>query len=141
MSKQPEWKPLCTTDYSRVEVDQTGHYDPEMEVAQDIDGEVFEVFRFPLERFQLIKTCLVPYQFDVTWFRPARAYKAWFQDDLSKVADFVGTSYETLLEAFCSSEIHVRAWAWESVGSYHGFTNLDQYPLTLTQDELNERWA
>lgn len=35
---------------------------------------------------------------------------------------------DELREAFCSEDASVRARAYESIGSYHGFDNLGHYP-------------
>lgn len=51
------------------------------------------------------------------------------------------TEYDNLIEALCSQSVHDRAWAYETIGGYHGLENFDSYPLTLTEGELNERWS
>jgi hypothetical protein len=36
---QPVWKTIMSTDYSRVMIDTTGAYAPQMEVAQEYETE------------------------------------------------------------------------------------------------------
>lgn len=60
--------------------------------------------------------------------------------DLSSVADSVGSTREELIDGLTSSDVGGRAWAYESIGGYHGFMNFDGYPLDISEAELEERW-
>lgn len=145
---QPAWRTLYATDYSRVETDDTGVYAPEMEVAQEIADEpdgTFDVFRFSLDRLQSVfpdggAHCLIPVNYGASWRHPAADYDAWFTCGLDDVASSCGTTHRELVEALTGDDIAARAWAYECIGGYHGYANLDSDPLRLTEDELNTRW-
>jgi len=146
LNSQPEWEALYTTDEERVEVDKTGVYPPEMEVAQDLedgddDGGHFEVFRFSLDRLKEVKGYLVSERYQADWPHAASQYQEWFVKSLPEVARSMGTTATKLRAAFCSKDAKDRAWAYSSVGGHHGFVNLDNYPLTLTTEELDKRWG
>jgi len=85
--------------------------------APESDEGQWEIFRFDLDK-------------------PSE--DEWFMDDLESVGSFIGSSADELREAFMSEDVKERAWAYESVGSYHGFNNLDGYPLTLDYREVYE---
>jgi len=144
---QPEWKILYSTDYSCVYEDSTGVFAPEMVVAQEYEdqGETkFQVYRFVLERCKTIedtethKVYLLPYAYAYDWPHPFRSYDEWFHKDLHNVAESVGSSVQALRVALCSEIIGERAWAYEAIGGYHGFDNLDSYPRTLTEEEWDK---
>lgn len=53
---QPVWKTLWKTDLEMLQVDETGRYPPELEVAQELwDEEEVEVFRVTLEPYKLVR--------------------------------------------------------------------------------------
>lgn len=66
--------------------------------------------------------------------------EVWFSDSLESIAGNIGTSKEELIAQFTSSDPIQRANAWHAVGEYHGFDNLDSYPLTLTYRETLKRY-
>lgn len=141
---QPEWRTLYQTDYSMVQIDKTGVYAPEMEIAQEIGGGKWQVFRFSLDKLKKVKhdgkVYLIPDKWDASWPYPASSYEEWFAKDLPQVANSIGAEVSELRTALCSKDPKQRAWAYESIGGYHGFDNLDSYPETYTEDEFNERW-
>lgn len=139
---QPKWKTIQATDYSRIQVDETGVYAPEMEVAQDCENGTFEVFRFSLDRLKRDEESgfLIPFGWDESWPYGASVYREWFDRDLARVADSIGSKVADLRTALCSDGTNDRAWAYEAIGGYHGFVNLDSDPLTLTESELDARW-
>jgi hypothetical protein len=143
---QPTWRTLTATDYSRIEVDETGVYAPEMEIAQDLENGSFEVFRFSLDRLREVagevsgKVYLVTERYRPDWPHPLPAYDEWFAKDLAEVATSHGTTEEELRAALCSEDPKDRGWAYESIGGHWGFVNLDTDPLILTAEELDQRW-
>lgn len=147
MSAQPKWKCIQAMGYSRVLVDETGVYEPEMEIAQDIGRGFFEVYRFSLDRLKEVegsegpRRYLVTERYEPSWSHPLPSYEEWFAESLPHVARASGTSSSVLRECLCSETVLARAEAYEAIGSYHGFINLDSDPLMLTEDQLNERWA
>ncbi len=138
---QPVWKPLLTSEFSRVEVDQTGKYAPEMELAQEMNSGKLEVFRFELGRCKEVRGYLVPFEYDHDWAYPVAQYEEWFAGDLQKAAEACGTTEMKLRAAICSEHVSERAWAYEAIGCYWGFLNLDSCPLRLTREQLDTRWA
>lgn len=149
MAQQPQWRRLLATDYSQVFVDETGVYPPEMEIAQEYDTGKrikFIVYRFPLERLKLVragdgKTYLVPIAYEEGWPHPVADYRVWFAKDLKGVASSIGSTKRELIEALTSDDVNALAWAYESIGGYHGYENLDGYPQSLTETQLNKRWS
>lgn len=124
--------------------------DPYMEVVCEIydvpEGEPrFFVYRFDLERFKLLtkddRRYLVAKAWRPNWPHSFTAYDEWFHKDLEAVAESCGTTLTKLRQCFCSEDPLERAFAWCCVGDYHGFENLDSYPLHLTEAELEARYA
>lgn len=137
---QPSWKLLYATDSHALYVDETGKYEPELMVAQEVfdapERENFVVFRFSLDRLKIVKGHLVPYEYDASWTHPVGSYDAWFAKDLKSIADSADTTKSGLVAAFTSADPHERAWAYEAVGGYHGFMNFDQYPENWSERQM-----
>jgi hypothetical protein len=145
-TKQPRWKLIAQLgDVNPVEygglfvyVDTTGNYPPEAEKLFSPDGDVkvWETRRFILEDLKFVQdgtdTYLVPARFDETglWPYPASHYDEWFHKDLASVATYVDMRVDELEDAFVSPNPVIRARAWEALGDYHGWDNLDSYPVT-----------
>lgn len=154
MTNQPEWEMIYCTDYSRLERDKTGVYTEEMEIAQCVDESSedeeehkYEVYRLRLDRCKLVvfndgtnNTYLVPFAYEDSWPHPVHRYDEWFHSDLSGVASSCGSTLAELRTALCSEDAKERAWAYEAIAGHHGYVNFDQYPLTMTKKELDERW-
>lgn len=145
---QPKWKLLWSTDYSAVWLDETGVYDPEMEIAQEYErnGKTrFQVYRFSLDKQKAVRregvVYIVPARWDETWPHPLPDYEEWFIGDLARVASSIGATENEMIEALTSDDVNDRAGAYESIGGYHGFDNLDQYPQDLSERELERRKA
>jgi hypothetical protein len=146
MSNQPKWRTVVRADHFQVSVDDTGVYEPEMEYAQELDdeGTKFKVYRFSLERMKELwadgHPYLVPMSYDLSWKYPIHMYEEWFIKSLSKIAASVGRTVEELRNDLCSDDPKHLMWVYEAIGGYHGFDNLDSYPLALTADEIDARW-
>lgn len=148
MTNQPSWKFVTNLgdvnplDYGGLFIyrDETGVYPPEMERVERVEGDELEIHRAPLDRFKLVEGHLVPFGWDETWPHAASAYKPWFEDDLQKIADFIDMKREHIVEALCSDDPIRLAAAYRAIGDYHGWENLDSYPLTLTEEEARERY-
>ena len=131
---QPKWKTLTKSDYRTVFVDETGVYDPEMVIVQEIDdSDEVESFRFALERLRRYtdddgSTYVVPFKYQPDWPHHASAYKEWYMSDVGKIAESVGSTADDFVEALCSDDPLTRAEVYEAIGGYHGFINLDGYP-------------
>ncbi len=143
-TNQPIWSTAFCTDSRRLLVDTTGVYDPELEVAQELEDEEESKFlldRVCCPRLKVVDDCLVPFRYETSWPHPLRNYVEWFADSLGAVASYCGIPREVLRQNLCSEDALTRASAFEAIGSYHGYENLGSEPLTLTEDELNQRWA
>lgn len=142
MDKQPVWKivgqlgDVNPTEHGGlwVFIDETGAYAPEAELLQ-IDDETRRgiVYRFILEDCTFANGILSDNR-----FHPS--HPAWFADSLEKIASYVGESTEALRGLLLSNDPLHRARAWEAIGSYHGFENLDSYPLEMSRTELKARY-
>lgn len=145
-TKQPKWRMVANLgdvnpfDYGGffVYVDTTGVYAPEAELLSDPftddDSGTYSVHRFILEPCTYVDGVLSDNP-----FHPGLA--AWFADSLPEVASYQGTTELELLNGFCSDVPTKRAWAWRCVGDYHGFENLDSYPLSLSRREVFGRYT
>lgn len=159
MSAQPEWKFIANLgdrnplDYGGyfIFVDQTGVYAPKGELLDiDNDGEVDEtkltytVHRFDLDKCTYIDGILSDNKYHPdhpVWFatpEPERVERP--QGILVNIASFCGMPADQLITMFTSHDPLARAEAYRSVGSYHGFDNLDSYPLKLNRVEAEERY-
>ena len=59
---------------------------------------------------------------------------------LTDIASFTGMDEDELVAQFCSEDALQRAMAYRAVGDYHGFKNLDDYPLTMKRGEVKKRY-
>lgn len=137
-TKQPKWEFIANLgdahpiDYGGLFVyrDTTGVYPCECEkLFPNEDGTAWEVQRFILERCKLVNGLLIPFRYDESWPHPAEQYSEWFNADLAGIASYIGVTTEELQSMFCSDNPLELARAYESLGEYHGFDNLDAYPL------------
>jgi len=149
-TQQPVWKLTANLgdvhplDYGGFFVfeDETGVYPPEAELLiGPVDDEQYTVFRFILERCTLINGILSDNKFHpelMAWF--GYRDKDRPQDsDLNDVARYA--DMPNIAELLCSESAIDRAHAYRAIGEYHGFGNLDSYPLTLTRVEAQKRYA
>lgn len=152
-TKQPIWKFLANLgDASPLEHggyfvyrDHTGVYPEEAEFfGPDDDANEkskYTIYRFSLERLQLVDGYLVPARYDSSWPHPVERYDEWFHKDLQAVANAHGTTKEILEQMFISPDPLTRALGYRIIGSYHGFENLDQYPLgKQTKSDIKSRY-
>lgn len=157
-TQQPIWKQVAQLgdvhplDYGGlfVYVDETGVYPPEMEKvtpnSEDDDSLGWEIRRCVLENLKTVavddSVFIVPAKFDDTWPHPVADYDEWFHKHLDQVAAYVGQEVEEMRTNLCSSNPVDRAYAWQAIGDYHGWDNLDSYPVTFTdRAELETRYA
>lgn len=140
---QPKWREIWCSDYARIEVDTTGVYDPEMEIADEIQDaeDRFQLFRFALPRLKIERGYLVTANYADDWPHPLPAYEEWFVASLDHVANACGTTEDALWTALCSADPIDRAEAYELIGAYHGLENFDSYSREISGDELNTRWG
>lgn len=138
---QPEWELIANLgdadpiEHGGVFVyrDRTGVYPEKCEILEPHHGKQWEVYRFVLERCTFIGGVL----FDNS-HNPD--HEAWFADSLDGMASTIGRDAAELRAAFCSDDPLKRADAYRTVGEYHGFQNLDQYPIMLKRSEVERRY-
>ena len=128
--------------------DTTGVYTEEAEllVVPDDEDREYTIYRFTLDRCTFINGVLSDNKFHpehaAWWAKPEDERKARPQDTtyLKNIADFIGMEVDELADHFCSEDALKRAAAYRAVGDYHGFDNLDDYPLTMTRREVKARY-
>lgn len=130
-----------------VYIDTTGKYDPECARLEPIDNDngndsgKWELRRFSLPRCTFANGVLSenPFHPDKpAWF--ASSHRPQDTTDLAKLASFTGQSEADLIALFTSDNVSDRARAFESVGQFHGFDNLDSYPQTLSRKDVFNRF-
>jgi len=137
---QPQWK--CVANLGDVDpmehggllvfIDETGEYPPEVEkIEPDVNGK-WQVHRALLEPCTFIDGVLSDNPFHPD-------YPAWFADDLASVCSTMDVELDDLIRMFCSDDAVERAEGWRCVADYWGWENMDQYPLTLTRSEVEQR--
>lgn len=98
------------------------------------EGENVTVYRFDIPRCTFINGVLSDNEFHPN-------HPAWFADSIGKIAECSGALRRELIDELCSSGPTSRAMAYQDIGRYHGFDNLDSYPITLTESELAARYS
>ena len=117
-----------------VYTDETGVYPPEMERLEPLENG----------KFDLRRVCLDPCTYEDgvlsdNSFHPT--LDAWFADDLDLIASCIGVEHHSLVKQLTSADPVQLARGYEAIGDYHGWENLDEYPLTLTKAEVLERYT
>lgn len=145
-TKQPSWKLVANLgDRNPVDhggffvfTDETRVYPPEVELLESPDndeGGTWTVYRFILEPCTFANGVLSDNK-----FHPE--HPAWFADSIGSVSNFVGVPTAELIDMLVNGNPTNKAWAWKAIGDYHGFENLDSYPLTFTnRAEVEARYA
>lgn len=141
---QPNWKciaqigggdPIANDGYW-IFCDTNGKHEAEGEflIGPEDDETHYKVYRFPLtkctfENGVLSDDALHP------------EIPAWFADELGEVAYCAVLSPREIRDQLCSSNVIRRATAYEAIGRYYGFINLDEYPTLLREYQVGERYA
>ena len=121
---------------------------PRMEVIEeppeDDEEEIWTIYRFDLERFQIVEDgnhlYLVSGKWNKSWPHALSSYDEWFHRGLKSVAESMSVSFQELRSDFCSEDPLKRAMAWCTIGDYYGFHELDSYPLKLSKQEILKRY-
>ena len=153
-TKQPKWKFLANLgdaspiDYGGyfVYIDETGVYAPEAEYLESPDqdeGGTWTVYRFSLDKLKFDGLSLTPEALALPAFPyDANPYDEWFHKELEHVAIATGMDTDDLRALFCSDDPLQRGEAYQCIGMYFGFDNLDSYPLRFnSRDEVEARYA
>jgi hypothetical protein len=114
--------------------DKTGVYAPEAEllITPENDGGKYEVRRFILEPCTFQDGVLSDNK-----FHPETP--AWFAGSIGSIANFIGMPVAELIDALVNGNLVHKAMAWQAIGDYHGFDNLDSYPLYFNRAEAEAR--
>lgn len=144
---QPIWKLVAQLgDANPIEYggyfvyrDETGVYTEEAELLRvqdmDDDNETWTTFRFPLDRCTFVDGVLSDNE-----FHPE--LPAWFADALPNVASCAGLDVQELRDDLCSADPVRRALAYQAIGDYHGFIELDHDPISdWDRSQLEARYA
>jgi len=136
-TNQPKWKFVAQigdrnpTEYGGLWVvrDSTGVYPPEGEklISPDSDsGGGWTVYRFILERCVVTDGIM-----SANKFHPHSP--EWFADSIDSVEQSMGMEPGELTALLCSSDPVDLARGYEAIGDFHGWENLDGYPLTFSK--------
>ena len=141
MTNQPTWKTIYDTDTDTLRVDETGVYDPELDVSQDDeDSGKRYTYTICLERLFKIEDEDSIYYVTQTISEGYKAgtlpHKEWFLKDLSSVADSVGSSRTDLLTMLCSDDPKQLAHAYGAIAGFHGLENFDSDPWITWIDKM-----
>jgi len=154
---QPKWKLVANLgDVNPIEhgglfvfTDTTGVYPPEAELLvppDDDGGKAWTTYRFLLARCTLTDGVLSDnkhHPLHCAWFATTPAKMLERPQDgkgLANVASFCGIPQDELERMLCSEDAIELATAYRAIGDYHGFENLDDYPLTLSKKEVKARY-
>lgn len=147
MSAQPQWRFLANLgDASPIDhggafvfTDETGVYDPEMEMLENEDEDSCEG-PWNVHRFSLDKCTYVDGVLSDNAFHPE--YPAWFASELESVASAVGGDADMIRAFLCSDDVLKRASAYLTLYECLGSENFDEYPITFTdREEIETRYA
>lgn len=116
---------LWTSDSTRLRVDLTQRYDPELDIAED-DTDAGTPYAFTV--YTIV---MEDYDGD-----------EWFTDDLEDVARSVGGEVDEIDENLRSDNPNARASAYQDLVGYFGPVEFDQYPITFrTEKEFDWWWS
>jgi hypothetical protein len=153
-TQQPKWRYVANLgDVNPVDyggqflfVDQTGVYDPELEILESPDRddapEGWTVYRVILDRCHEVwdEESDAHYVGD-NKFHPDHG--AWFgsAQDLKSVASSMDIEVAELRRLLCSADPKERAHGYLALIGYYGAHEFDQYPLQFTKrSEVNKRY-
>lgn len=158
MTAQPRWNVVANIgDVNPVDHggffifrDVTGVYVEEAEVLDVLsedDASEWKIYRFHLDKCTYKDGILSDNKFHPdhpAWFAQPESEKAKRPQDttyLSNISSYCDVPVEKLIEQFCSDDPVERAQAYRCVGEYHGWENLDDYPLEIkSRGEINKRY-
>lgn len=137
MTDQPVWKfvenigDVNPLDHGGafIFIDETGVYDPEMEVVTPIEDHDNDRLTWEMHRFSIEKCTFQGGVLSDNKFHPD--CQTWYADGLKSIADCMGKDQLELIEQLCSDDLVQRALGYRDVYSYYGLENFDQ-------DSMNE---
>ena len=105
----------------------------------------WEVYRVEPERKKMVEVDRVIYlvceAWAPDWTHPLPQYDEWFHEDLKDIASCVGRPMQEIRDDICSPDPVRRSAAYIDMAAYWGWYEFDQYPLSLTQHEVHERYG
>lgn len=113
---------------------------------EDILGATWRVYRFTLDRQKLVRLesmdrpYLVPYSWNDTYPHYISKYEEWFVKSLGEVASYVGSTKKGLELVLTSDDPLQLAWAYQCIGDFHGWANLNADCFLLTKKEVKQRY-
>lgn len=160
----PIWSMIRIDKDSRLFIDLTEQFEPELEIAlraeaedfpeDDLDGAfigpgvpVYHVYRIVLDPFEPRSHPMsdigirapTPWPRNVT---SSRFTPHWAKpNSLRDAARSVPTTSTRLRVALCSNNPWRRAWAYNIIAEHHGLDSFDDAPLLVSGRELRERWS
>jgi hypothetical protein len=154
MTNQPKWKLIAQMgDASPLEYgghwvfqDTTGIYSCEAEkliIQHESKGEFkYFAYRYCLDKCRMIQEYLVSANYNKTWQYHVSRYDEWFHhnNNFEALASYIDKTSKELETLFCSDNPIDRAIAYEAIGDYFEFENLDSYPLIMTKSEMKKRY-
>jgi hypothetical protein len=151
MTNQPKWKCIAQIgDINPLEyggnwifIDETNTYQPESEkllISENEKGK-YIAYRYCLDKCKMINGFLVPAKYTDIWSYPLSSYDEWYHKELINIAKTFDMQLSELELLFCSDSPIDRALAYETLGEYYGYENLDSYPLIMTKTEAKKRYG
>ena len=145
---QPEWETVYATDYSKLVVDKTGVYVPELTLIDDM-GECTE--DGCNETFRMVRICLTRCEYNdldgtlgdneyhpqmVAWFAalPDRWNK---RGRLASAASSAGMREEDLITLLCSEDATKLAFGYETLAGYFGTHEFGQEEY-ISEEQANK---
>jgi hypothetical protein len=130
----------------RAEEDDLAKEEGRLEDLKGEEAKPYTVYRFAVGRCWLTATVLSDNKYHPelpAWFAQPEHMRSERPQDTTyfrNVTRFAGFDYGDAVTAICSDDPLRRAWVWKAIGEFHGFENLDSYPLRLTRSEAKERY-
>ena len=154
MTNQPIWKLVANLgDNDPIEhgglfvfEDTTGVYPPEIELLEPPSDEFSDYKEesnwSPSARWTVRRTVCEPCTYVegvLSDNKHHQSHAAWFADRVDSIADCFGMEASEFIRMITTGSVVERAEAWRMVGDYHGWDNLDSYPLELTHEKALAR--
>lgn len=145
-TKQPIWKLSANLGDANpldggvlLYSDSTGVYPPELvlieaNLPKEGEDETWQVSRIVCDRCHPIG------DIGVGSNRYHPSMPDWFSHRLASVADYCGCSPVDLQTSLCDANEVNRGLGYQSIVSYFGTYEFDQYPVTMTEAELRNRY-
>lgn len=109
-----------------------------LEVGDDLGDETPEDEYDPRMRWDLYEFDLDQLQIKDDLLVNEYGNKEFYSDKLESISECIGVLIEELTASFASPDPMVRVWAYDAVGSYYGFIELDSNPLTVDRKKIDE---